>query len=244
MPPEDLLDLENPTQEVETEIEKPGDAFYDKPDTEKVDDEPKTGEGKPSEESESEQVAEGDADKPVEESDKDSDKTDTAPDKETQDKDQDGDNKEIEYSLKLSDDTFLSDSKLTEVQDFAKTHGLSNDAAQEMLNREDNAIANFVIKSHDQQEALISDWAEQTKNDPQLGGDNLKETVIHAKKAAEAFGSESFIKEIRETGYGNHPEFVRFLSKIGSLMSDDKLILTGAHGENKTTEELFYGKPK
>ncbi len=47
------------------------------------------------------------------------------------------------------------------------------------------------------------------------------------------------------TSYGNNPELMRFLVRIGKAMSDDQLLLAKGKGpEKKSAAEVFYGPQK
>lgn len=148
---------------------------------------------------------------------------------------------EIVYDLKLGENTFLSESNVSEATEFAKTHGLSNEAAQAVLQREDLAIANYVSSQAEANDVEINSWEKQVREDSVLGGDNLNTTVNNSKLVLDKFGSEEFVGILRSTGYGNHPDVVRFLSAVGASMRDDKLITGKEPGQTKSTEDIFYG---
>jgi hypothetical protein len=57
------------------------------------------------------------------------------------------------------------------------------------------------------------------------------------------FGSDSLKAELSKTGYGNHPEMVRLLTRIGKAMAPDQLVLPGtqAGGTQKSAADVLYG---
>lgn len=177
-----------------------------------------------SEKPEGEKVAEGEV-----EGDEGEKKTDSADDKESED-----------WSLEIPKDGFVSEESLKEIEAFAKENKLGKEAAAKLLERENLAIANFINKQEQDMNAELDQWRESVINDPQLGGENLKVTVENARRVVERFGNEPFINLLRDTGYGDNPEVVRFLSKIGKLMSDDTLVTPQSKRENKPIEEYFY----
>ncbi len=161
---------------------------------------------------------------------------------ETGEADKDIDEKaEVVYDLKLEKDSFLGEAEVKEVQDFAKENSLSPEAAQSILASRDKAVANYVNAQNEASETQINDWGEQVKSDTTMGGDNFNTTVANSKRVLDKFASEGFVNILRETGYGNNPDVVKFLSKVGASMDDDSLIMTGQHGEpKKSTADLFY----
>ena len=219
------------TDEVKPDVEvETKDVIYGSEDDSKTEDEGKEAKGQESkegEESESDKVADSEKDDQKEET-KDA---------------QDSDKEAIEYELTLPKETFLSDDTVNDIREFAKENGLSNEAANQMLEREDSAIANYIIGAAEKEDAQVNAWHKEVTLDPEMGGENLKTTVANSKAVLDKFAPEGFVNILQETGYGNHPEVVKFLSRVGNAMSDDKLIMPGAHGEtSKSTADLFYGK--
>lgn len=150
---------------------------------------------------------------------------------------------EIEYKLELNKESFLDNSHVESVTAFAKENNLSNEKAQEILSKQEETILNYVESEVKKQDAEIAGWRDSVIKDTDMGGDNLTKTVESARRVVDKFGSEDFTTLLRDTGYGDHPEVVRFLSKLGSVMSDDSLILTNETGtKNVPIEDLFYGK--
>lgn len=63
-------------------------------------------------------------------------------------------------------------------------------------------------------------------------------------RVVERFMSPALREELRITGYGDHPELVRFLAKVGASMAED----TPAAGQKPTfkqrsPEDVLYGTP-
>jgi len=147
----------------------------------------------------------------------------------------------VEYNLKLREDSILDSSILEGVEAFARENNLSKDLAEGLLNTQEELLSNFVKMKTDENEAQKDNWREEIINDKNLGGENLKTTTENAKRAVNNFGTPEFINMLRETGYGDNIEVVRFFSKIGSMMSDDSLVNGKEHGGEKPVEDFFYG---
>lgn len=150
--------------------------------------------------------------------------------------------KEVEYKLELPKETYLDQAAMDNVVAFAKEQKLSNEQAQSILNREHEAISKYQVSQQEAYDAQLNAWRSEVVNDKVMGGDNLKRTSENARRVVERFGNPEFITILNDTGYGDNPEVVRFLSKIGAIMSEDSLIMPGSKAESaKSTEELFYG---
>jgi CRISPR/Cas system CMR-associated protein Cmr5 small subunit len=150
--------------------------------------------------------------------------------------------KPTDIKLSAPENYLFEASYVEEVASFAKENGLTQDVAEKILNRENQAAAKLIQKEQEafEQEARVT-WVNQIKADPELGGDNLKQTAAMSHKALKSFGSEALMKELNETGYGNHPELVRFLTKVGRAMSTEAEVKVGNSVPSKApVEDLFY----
>lgn len=122
----------------------------------------------------------------------------------------------------------LEATEATELQTYAKTHNLTQEQAQALVDRtlktRSDTEASVVAKQKESLVTLTKDWEAQTKADKDLGGENLTATIATAVKARDAFGSPELTKMLNDTGFGNHPEVVRFFAKVGKAMSEDKFV--------------------
>jgi hypothetical protein len=139
------------------------------------------------------------------------------------------------YDLKLPDDSLLDASITDKVALIAKERGLSNEEAQALVDNEHNAVKAFVAER-------TQTWLSASENDKEIGGQAFKENAEIAKRVVSRYGTDSLKKELNRTGYGNHPELVRLLYRIGKEMAPDKLIVPTAQAAGKKpVEEYFYG---
>lgn len=160
---------------------------------------------------------------------------------EKQDEEKEEKEGEISYDLKLAEESYLDKEVVEEVKAFAMENKLSNEAAQAMLKREEDAVAKYIESSDSAIDSQISKWREDVLADKVLGGENLETTKANSRRVVERFGTEGFIEILNSTGYGNHPEVVGFLNKLGSLMSEDSLISGKSEAKpEKQLHEYFY----
>lgn len=151
---------------------------------------------------------------------------------------------EISYKLELGKETFLDNSHVESVTAFAKENNLTNDKAQELLSKQDELLSSFVTSEAEKVETEIEGWRQSVIDDKVLGGENLKKTTEDARRVVERFGGEGLVGILNDTGYGNHPAVVGFLSKLGSIMSEDSLVIPNSiEKKDIPAEDLFYGKP-
>lgn len=126
----------------------------------------------------------------------------------------------------------------------AKELGLSQEAAQEVLNLHTEAltkatspehIADAVLKS---QESIIQarsdDWAKALKSDPEIGGVNLDAAQKMANQAIIRFGDNALVADLKEHGFLTNPSLIRMLNKVGSSIAEDSMGNNDqAHGDGK-----------
>ncbi len=110
------------------------------------------------------------------------------------------------YELKLSEKSQLSQANVDALSAYAKEKGMSNEQAQELLSREEQAVGGFVKGLHDNLAARQTEWVNAVKNDKEMGGDNFKEAVHYSHQFVKKFGNEAIMKELELSGLGNHPE--------------------------------------
>lgn len=89
-----------------------------------------------------------------------------------------------------------------------------------------------------------SQWAEDVKADPDIGGAHLDETHALIKDGIAKFGTPKLAEALNETGLGNHPELVRLFRNIGAQTREDRGGLPpGGGAVPKSLAERLYGKP-
>lgn len=92
--------------------------------------------------------------------------------------------------------------------------------------------------------AVRQEWLDESKADPEFGGDKLDASLGVAKKAISAYGSEKFVELLNQTGFGNHPEFIRFAVKAGKGVAEDTVVTGGTRAAtpNQSFADRIYGK--
>lgn len=141
------------------------------------------------------------------------------------------------YDLKLPENSILDSESVEQVAAIAKQNGLTNEQAQKILDDQSSAVTQAIADRS-------AKWLDQLKSDKELGP-QLSRKVELASRVVNRFGSEELKNELNRSGFGNHPELVRILSRIGEAMAEDTLINpAGVPKDRKPTAEVFYGAPK
>lgn len=147
-----------------------------------------------------------------------------------------------EFKLVMPKDSLLDAARVEAVTSFAKEKGLTPEQAQSVLDNESALLASHVQNQQQQYAAQMQKWTSDIQADPELGGVNFKESAHLAKQVAERFGTPELIKQLQDTGLGNHPELVRVFARIGKAMDNDKLIRPGSSGDSgrKSHADVLY----
>jgi len=144
--------------------------------------------------------------------------------------------------LKLPEGSLLEAGAVERVKTLAKERGLSQEQAQELLDREHQVLASYAEGQKATLTKTMNAWVEELKGDKEVGGEKFKESSELAKRVIRRFGTEAFLKDLNESGFGNHPELVRTFVRIGKAMSADSWVTPGAMpAPKKSLAEALYG---
>jgi len=147
------------------------------------------------------------------------------------------------YEFKAPEGTSLDDAVIAEYSTVAKELGLSQEAAQKVIDKLAPKLAERTAAVQAEAFNAFKNGLEaQTRADKELGGDKLGENLAVAKKALTAFGTPELRKLLDDTGLANHPEVIRVLFKAGKSISEDRFVPGGKQptkGERDAANALY-----
>ena len=151
------------------------------------------------------------------------------------------------YDFKLGDDSVLDAKYLEEASTYAKAMGFSQEVASKMVERENglvgSAVQAYMQQAQEQWDQQVKAWPEAIRNDKELGGGNFDANLSKVQRVMARFGSPALRETLNQTGLGNHPELFRLLVKIGSAISEEGMLITGANtspSKPRNPEEILY----
>lgn len=148
---------------------------------------------------------------------------------------------EHKVELKLGEDYLVGEDKLKEVESFAKEHKLSNEAAQKILDNQNSSIREYTDKQSKIWNETVTSWGDEIKADKDFGGEKFTETVSLAKRALATYANPEFSKILDESGYGNNPDLIKMLARIGRSISGDTMVKgQSSVPKPKSMEDYFY----
>lgn len=79
-------------------------------------------------------------------------------------------------------------------------------------------------------------WVSAAKKDAEIGGANWDGSVKVAQSALARFGTPELARFLTESGGGNHPEVIRFMTRVGNAISEDRPANGGGDGKGTPAE--------
>ena len=182
----------------------------------------------------------------TEDSPKPEDKAETGAPETSEDKSKDDASKDkeetkeaepVEYEFEFPEGTEVDEELLGKFKGIAEGLKLSKEGAQELLNLQLEAQNQQL----EQWQTTLKEWRDTAEADKEVGGKNFKENVGTARKALNEFGTPELREALDVYGMGNHPEFIRFLYRVGKQMSEDTIAVGGnPKGEAKDLARSLY----
>ena len=144
-----------------------------------------------------------------------------------------------EFNAKVADaPQELDPEVLTAFGDVAKELNLSQEAAQKVLDKVAPVVQAKQAKALEDAKA---GWVNDSQSDEEFGGENFDANLKTAKSALDTFGNDALKSLLVETGFGNHPEIIRFMYRAGKAISEDSYVgnSEGAMGKGSNTPKDF-----
>lgn len=114
-------------------------------------------------------------------------------------------------------DTKLAEALMPEFKDLGLTQG----QAQKLVERYTEAMQSKVAAQAETFASMVDGWATEAKADKEIGGDKWDATISNSQRAVKALGTPELRDYLNTSGGGNHPELIRFMSKVGALIGED-----------------------
>ena len=96
--------------------------------------------------------------------------------------------------------------------------------------------------------AIRKEWADASRADPEIGGADFDKTVDACAQVWDKFGikkGEGIRQLLDESGLGNHPDMLRFLSRVSKGVGEGQFISpSGAGADTRPIWDRVYGQPE
>lgn len=154
------------------------------------------------------------------------------------DKDKGAEASQSELELKVPDGVEVDAGTLNQFKEVAKEAGVKGPHAQKILDLYVNAQKSWFDAVQQAGAQRMQQWTESLKTDKELGGQNSDTTRANVDRVMKAYATPELRALLDESGFGNHPELVRFVSRIGKAIAEDTVAGTSEGGPaGRATDE-------
>lgn len=132
------------------------------------------------------------------------------------------------YEFKAADGQTLNEEQVALFEPVARDLGLTQEQADKLVALQSQFVAGQEKVVADHWNGVWKGWAEQTRADKEIRGDNIEKNLGIAKLALDKVGTPALKEVLAKTGMSNHPEIVRLLLRVGSTLTEDTI--SPSHG--------------
>lgn len=106
-------------------------------------------------------------------------------------------------------------------------------------------LADLVRQREEEQRARwlsrVDAWRDEVARDAELGGERLEASIARAQLALDRFDENGRIgRLLQASGYGNHPDIVRFFNRLADAVMEDVPAPGSPEGGLAPLEERMY----
>lgn len=131
------------------------------------------------------------------------------------------------YEITTSTGEQLDGEDLDKLNQVCKKAGITQKQAQMLFSAYENDVSDFNQQLQSSYNQQLQSWRDAVMNDRELGQDNFEKTKANIKNVISRFGSSELSDFLNKSGLGYNPDFVRFVNKVGSLISNDNNFIGG-----------------
>lgn len=145
------------------------------------------------------------------------------------------------YEIALPDGLQLDEAVFTKAEPVLRELNLTNEQATKLA----SVIAEVRASESEAFVQQVQEWGNATAADPEIGGKALGENLAAGRRALATHGTPELRALLDNTGLGNHPEVVRFFTRIGKTIPVEDKVVNGERSGSSTKSfaERIYGKP-
>lgn len=144
-----------------------------------------------------------------------------------------------DFKYELPEGYSLSEEKQQQYLAMAKEKGVKPEQLQTFVNEHVQAQQSQV----DEYKGIVKGWEAEILADPEIGGDNFPTTKKNVNAACSIDGGKEFREVLSSTGLISNPVVVKYLSKLGTMINNDGLVL-GGQSKNDSNQDIktLYNK--
>lgn len=144
------------------------------------------------------------------------------------------------YVFQFAPETVVDTALIDEFKRFAFEQKMSLENARLMAKFYEKHVLGQSKKQSQEQAELLQSMQKACEEDSEFGGMNFYDNMRYAKAAVLRFDDGSLAKILNDTGFGSHPEVVRFMYRVGKALAEKEMPLAKESTAEKSAAELFY----
>lgn len=134
------------------------------------------------------------------------------------------------YEFSFPEGVTADDEAVEGVTSILKELKCDNATAQKLLDMHCAQLQKFVAAQNKAADEERGRWLKALKNDPDIGGQSLKENLSYGSKLLQKYGDKDLTDLLVNTGLDRHPAVAKFLVKVGKEFAEDHWADSGRHG--------------
>lgn len=149
------------------------------------------------------------------------------------------------YEFTAPEGMELDQSMVEQFTPIAKELNLTQEQAQKLVDLHNQSVSSTIEAQAAEWNKTMKEWVDEIKQDKEIGGQVFDENIGIARGVLEKYATPGLREVLETSGMGNHPEVVRFITRIGKAMQDDS-IRTGntATGAPKDPAHVLFPNHK
>ncbi len=145
-----------------------------------------------------------------------------------------------DYVFEFSDETKIDQELMSDFKKFAAQHNMSLDNAKQVAKFYENHVQTSSQNENKKLQELKKSYEQACINDEEFGGSQIHDNLRHAKAALARFDDGALTKILVDSGFGSHPEVVRFMYRVGKALAEKDMASGTSAKREPTTAELLY----
>lgn len=148
-----------------------------------------------------------------------------------------------DYKFELPENIAAEDPALKAFTEGAAELGISQEAAQALINKVAPQMQEAALEPYRQWAQLQEKWLGEVKADPEIGGSKLEGALATIASAFNTLGDNGG-KDVRAaldmTGAGNHPAVIKFMHKVAVALTEAGAVTGSPPNGAKSAAERMY----
>lgn len=149
-----------------------------------------------------------------------------------------------DYVFQFAPETVVDKALIDDFRRFAFEQKMSLENARLMAKFYEAYVQGQSKKRSMEQAEFLKNMQKACEEDGEYGGLGFHDNMRYAKMAMLRFDDGSLAKILNETGFGSHPEVVRFMYRVGRALAEKDMPRAQNAKKEQSAAELFYPSMK